>query len=609
LLEGFEAPVQRDQILKIDWRQFSLSAVDVAAAPACRWEIKDRKMTARLDIEQVRQLMTPVSGPTGRGSLDADVVIVGAGPIGLTAANLLGSLGISTILLEQNEKTADLPKALAVDDEYMRLLDNVGIAKSLEAHTSPPFGIYFYSPLGPAIVKVMPFITSNGFGTRTGIMQPVFEKVLLAAAQRFECVDLQFRSAVTAVKQNRAGVTLSVKTASGEQKVVTARFVLACDGARSFVRSALQIAFEGTRIDEPHLVIDLAEFPDQSPYSRFFCNPERPLNSIPTPYGGRRLEFMLNPGDVYSEIASEESIRYLFKHHSPYGDVKPKIIRAVVYGFSERIAKHLQKDRIFLLGDAAHVMPPFGAQAMNTGARDANNICWKIAAVLSGKAAPALLDTYEPERRPQIEAIVRYSVWVGRLANLRNRFLAMARDIGFLAINCVPSVRRYFAEMRYLPKRPLTSGFLSRPGEPPKQSLLGKVFPRLEFESADKQSVSFDRLAGSDFMLVGIGLSPEEMRSSASHPLCRSFGARALAVELAGPPPSGDDLIEGVTLLGKDARERLSVHIGDVLLIRPDRYVAAAVPVGEAATAFDDLRQKFEPIRRTSTPSAGTYAA
>lgn len=550
-------------------------------------------MTDRLSLEQVRKLIKPVAGPSGRGTTNADVVIVGAGPIGLTAASILGSLGISTLLLERNESTSDLPRALVIDDEYIRLLDNLGILSGMRTHLSPPFGIFFYSSRGQPIIKVRPFRTPNGFGTRSGMMQPIFEKMLLTNAQRFECVDLQYGATVTGISQNSDGVRLSVRISSGMEHAVSGRFLLGCDGARSFVRSELGIAFEGTRIDEPHLVIDLAEFPDQSPYSRFFCNPTRPLNSIPAPYGGRRLEFMLDPGEDHQAVASEERVRNLFDNYSPYKGIEAKIIRSVVYGFSERIAQRLQSGRVFLLGDAAHVMPPFGAQAMNTGARDVNNLCWKIAGVLSGRAAPRILMTYESERRPQVEAIIRYSVTIGKLANIRSWPLALLRDAVFWALNCIPSIRRFFSSMRYMPKPWLERGLLVREigrGSSP----VGRVCPRIMLAMANGRTASIDAFAGNQFVLVGVGLTPEEMRDGANHPFCRQFNVRAVAVDLGDVGWPDAHGVFGARLDGDDLREDLMRNRGKLLLVRPDRYIAAAASPAHIRTTLDKLQTLIE---------------
>src|SRR5215470_18415462 len=244
-------------------------------------------------------------------------------------------------------------------------------------------------------------------------------------------------------------------------------------------------------LNEPHLVVDFAEFPDQSPFSRFFCDPRRPFNSILMPYGGRRIEFMLMDGDDREAVKSLASIERLVKRHTPYADVKLKVVRSAVYGYSARVAERLQKHRVFLLGDAAHVMPPFGSSGMNTGARDANNLCWKIALVLNNLAGADILDSYDPERRPQIEAVVRYSVLVGRLANIRSWPLAMVRDAFFAAANLIPSVRRYFREMRYMPKSMINRGLIV--AEPQRSSLVGRVFPRLTLRDGNGKP-DFDEL-------------------------------------------------------------------------------------------------------------------
>jgi len=145
---------------------------------------------------------------------------VGAGPIGLTAANVLGSLGVKALLVERNDFSSDLPRALVVDDEYMRLLDNLGILPSLRDDIAAPFGIYFYSSRGRPIIKVRPFLTANGFGTRTGVVQPVFEKILLSNIQRFECVDVQYLTTVPGLRAGADGVRLECARLAAKTEIL-----------------------------------------------------------------------------------------------------------------------------------------------------------------------------------------------------------------------------------------------------------------------------------------------------------------------------------------------------------------------------------------------------
>ena len=548
----------------------------------------DALKTRALSLQETLALITPGEAPADAVPASVDVVVVGAGPVGLTAANLLGSYGVDCLLIEQNRALSSTPKAIAVDDEYMRVLDRLDLVSTLKPHLSRPFGVHFMSPLGFALVKVPGFITPNGFGNRNAVLQPVFEKFLLDGSRRYPGVRIRFGAAVTSIVQGPDQLRLGLNTTDGPC-TVTARYVLACDGARSFIRTTLNIPFPGSRIDEPHLVIDLADFPDQVDYSRFFCNPVRPVNSVPAPYGGRRLEFMLSPRDDHDRILTDEGIRELVDRHTPYRGVALNIVRRAIYGFSERIAGQLQSGRVFLLGDAAHVMPPFGGQGMNTGARDAANLCWKVAAVLRGDMSPPALGSYDTERRDHIRATVRYSVRVGRLANIRSRGLAGLRDAGFALANLLPSVRRYFREMRHLPRPFLTAGLLatSPAGD---DGLTGRILPRLLLRRAGLGELSLDEAAGPWFALIGMDVAPDVLAAAAAHPLWRRLQPALVPI---AADASGDQA-GGATLAAADDRGRdlLVRHRGTILVLRPDRYVAGrAKPdeIGGLSDRLDDL--------------------
>ena len=426
----------------------------------------------------------------------------------MTAALLLAHYGIDTVLLEKNETTSSLPRAIAIDDEYMRLLHRFGLGEAIRGHTSKPFGIHFISPFGLRLVEVPGFVTPNGFGNRNAVLQPVFEKILLQALRGTSAAKVRFGAEVTGLRQSDEGVALEISE-KGQTRNLKVSYVLGCDGARSYIRSALRISFEGKRIDAPHLVVDLAEFPDQADYSRFFCNPKRPVNSIPGPYGGRRLEFMLLADDDRDAIVTDAGIQALVDRHTPYAGIKLSIIRRAIYGFSERIAQRLHEKRAYLLGDAAHVMPPFGGQGMNSGARDAANLSWKIAGVLRGRLNPKILETYEQERRRHIRQIVDYSVWIGKLANIRSWPLALLRDVVLGALNSIPPVARFFSSMRYMPKPYFDAGFVGT--GPIKDNLTGRMLPLLCVIDKAGHTTSLDEIAGPSFALVGFDVAPNAL--------------------------------------------------------------------------------------------------
>jgi 3-(3-hydroxy-phenyl)propionate hydroxylase len=537
-------------------------------------------------LSLIQDLITPQLGPVGDLPIRTQVVIVGAGPAGLTAANLLGHYGVETLVLEARPATSDQPKAVGVDDEYMRLLDYLGLRVPMAGHYTEPFGIWFMGVEGRPIIKVPGAVTPNGYGKRAAVMQPVFEKILLVGALRHDKVSVRYSQSVETLTLREDSVEIRV---SG--KSVRADYVLASDGAHSFVRKSLGIPFVGSHIDEPHLVIDFAEFPDQSPFSRFFCSPRRPFNSIPSAYGGRRIEFMLNPEDNRDDIVTDESIRRLVDEHTPYAGTPLKIIRRAVYGFAERVAARLQLGRVFLVGDAAHIMPPFGGQGMNTGARDANNIAWKLALVLRNRAPASLLDTYDLERRDQIETIVKYSVWVGKLANIRSVALARIRDFALIAAQSIPAIRRYFSEMRYMPRPTILEGVIARRGAIFTE-LIGRPFPFLIL-TFTAGPMSIDAFADCDFCLIGIGVDPSELMRATKHPiwdrppkllsLLSDSATKLSGVEspkIFAPPPLLDKLR------------------GSICLLRPDRYVAAVATPAGILGALDDLEPDLAPPER-----------
>jgi 3-(3-hydroxy-phenyl)propionate hydroxylase len=539
----------------------------------------------QLSFQEVVATNKPIEGPTSVLPEKTDVAIIGAGPVGLVAANLLGVYGVNTVLIERNRLSSDQPKAVIMDDEFLRLIHRLGTVEALRPHlTTVPFGVHFYSPLGFEIVKAEGFITPNGFPNRNSVSQPMLEKILLKSLQRLDSVTICYGHTAKELSQTDADVQVAVEDEFGHARRISARFLLGCDGVHSFVRESLNIAFEGLRLNEPHLVVDFAEFPDQSPFSRFFCDPRRPFNSILMPYGGRRIEFMLKDGDDRERIKSFESVQRLVKRHTPYADVELKVIRSAVYGYSARVAERLKQHRAFLLGDAAHVMPPFGSSGMNTGARDANNLCWKIALVINNLAGAEILDSYDPERRPQIESVVKYSVLVGRLANIRSWPLAMVRDAFFAAINLSPRVQRYFREMRYMPKSIITRGLIVT--QQRRSSLVGRAFPRLTLLSGDAK-LDFDDLCGKGFALIGIDINHVTLTKIAHLAPWTKIKPACFNVRVGtGPQP-------GFAVDDDSHRKLLAPHSGEIAIVRPDRYIAAMATADELLCRADFFGRKL----------------
>ncbi|OTP76197.1 FAD-dependent monooxygenase [Caballeronia sordidicola] len=538
-----------------------------------------------LTLEQTLVRTGSLAGPRERLPQQTQVLIVGGGPAGLTALHLLTAHNIDCVLIEKNLETSQQPKAIAVDDEYLRLLTNLGVGEVVLQNASAPFGIHFISSSGKPLVTVNAFRTPNGFGNRVAISQPLFEKTLLQTLPRLSNT-VCYGSELQGIRVKADSTEVDVKVSSGEVKTITTRFVLACDGARSAVRSLLGIGFPGKRIDEPHLVIDLADFPDQTPASRFHCLPARPFNSIPGPFGGRRLEFMLKPEDDRAWLQTDEGIRWIVDEFSPYKGIKLQIIRRAIYGFSERIADRLQEGGVFLLGDAAHVMPPFGGQGINTGARDAANITWKLAAVLNGSAPQQLLESYDPERRHQITKVVEYSVRIGKLTNIRSTGLARLRDRVVQVVNLYPPARDYLAQMRYMPRPRIHSGLVLRSATAPARTKkrIGTMFPRLRLLTNEGSPAYIDQHVGFKHALVFLDASDRDVESARKMALGLLPEIMVVDLRRQSDLPTRQDV-----LLTEDPLTELFFGTGVplVILVRPDKYIAAIEQVFESKALLD----------------------
>jgi 3-(3-hydroxy-phenyl)propionate hydroxylase len=274
----------------------------------------------------------------------------------------------------------------------------------------------------------------------------------------------------------------------------------------------------------------------------------------------------------------------LVARHTPYKDYDLKIVRTAVYGFSARIAERMQDGRIFLLGDAAHVMPPFGAQGLNSGARDAANLTWKIAAVLCGEMGLRALESYDSERRRNVKDTVDYSVRVGRLANIRFWPAALLRDAFFAMANLFPPVRRYFREMRYMPTPHLNAGLVVI-SQHENASLAGRVFPRPSLIDENGRYSSFDALTGLGFALVGVDVGPESVARAARHHLWERLRPSTMSLLYDNRQSTSAQGVSVYRVADDDAaKTALAAFSGQIAIVRPDRYVAGtASPAGFGA--------------------------
>jgi len=515
---------------------------------------------------------------------DYDVAIAGAGPTGLVTATLLGLAGIRTLLLERNAGTVTEPRAVSIDDESLRTMQACGLIDQVLANVALDYGSIYVDGGGAEFARVMPTLRDYGYPRRNAFRQPLLEATLREGLRRFPHVDVLFGHALEGFTQDDACVTLTVRRGDGGIGTYRAQFLAAADGGRSMVRKAIGAKLEGSSFEERWLIVDLERTEDPLRETRVTCDPDRPAISLPGPHRTRRYEIRLKDGETDDDILRPDSISALLAARGP--DAKSPILRKRVYTFHARRADIWSQGRVFLLGDAAHLTPPFAGQGMNTGVRDAQNFAWKVAAVVRGTFSPRLLETYQQERLPHAWSMIMLALRMGAVMAPHKRWIAFATRCVFRLLSLVPPAKDYVAQMRFKPKPRFEAGFIHRPGG---RGLVGTMFPQPLVETANGERILLDQAMGPGFALVCLTDDATPLfRSITGHPWDTLLPARVhiLPRSRAFAPECGAQAVRDLNgfFAGKEREfaDRLFV-------IRPDRYVAAELPLGDITRASADF--------------------
>lgn len=508
------------------------------------------------------------------------VAIAGAGPTGLTLANLLGVYGIPCVILERNAATVHEPRAVSIDDESLRTMQAAGLVEEVMSETVHGYGSHYFSARGRCFAKVQPTEQPYGFPRRNAFRQPILEQQLNEGLKRFPHVTALFEHELVSFTQNAERVTLRVRHDGGERDI-TADYLVACDGASSAVRRALGIALSGSTFRERWLILDLENSPVSSPHTKVFSNPARPCIALPGPNLTRRYEFLLHENERDEDMLAPSMVKHLMETHEAAPE--SRLVRKVVYTFHARLAERWSEGRVYLAGDAAHLTPPFAGQGMNSGLRDAFNIAWKLAAVTQKRLGPGLLKSYEPERRDHVWAMIEFALNIGRVLSPPNRLAALAIEWGFRALALFPKARDYIAQMKFKPPPRFAKGFIVPDGASARETLVGRMLPQPRVRSEGKD-VLLDEVLGPGFALLVKSSRAETVVPLLQDKLWRDLGARI--VVMGSKAPAGAIAVQMLSPV-----PRFDAYDDHVLLLRPDRYVAACVTVDELTKGGEAVGQ------------------
>ncbi|OXS15727.1 3-(3-hydroxyphenyl)propionate hydroxylase [Zobellella denitrificans] len=537
---------------------------------------------------------------------DADVVIAGAGPVGLMIANYLGHCGVEVMVVEKLDTLIDFPRAIGLDDESLRTFQAVDLAEQVLPHTTPMHAMRFLTPKGRCFADIQPNTDEFGWSRRNAFIQPLADKVLYDGLARFDKVRVLFSRDLQAFSQDGEGVSLTLAGPQGEERL-RARYLVACDGGNSLVRRTLDISFDGKTAPNQWIVIDVRNDPLGTPNIYMCCDAERPYVSAALPHGIRRFEFMVMPGETEEQLSRPEELQRLLAKVLP-DPTRVDVIRQRVYTHNARLAGEFRRGRILLAGDAAHIMPVWQGQGYNSGMRDASNLAWKLALVVQGLAGDELLDSYQQERRDHARAMIDLSVTAGHVLAPPKKWQASLRDGISWLLNYIPPVKRYFLEMRFKPMPQYHQGVLVEPTPKLKQSPVGKLFIQPKVRLGE-QVLLLDEVIGRRFAVIAWGTDPTYGLSAEELAHWQRLGTRFIQVVPSVQLQAEASLAEGVIRIGDESgrlKEWFGRYPASIAVLRPDRFVAGiAIP----QTLEPLCRQLRQVLKAKNQPQQAPAAA
>jgi 3-(3-hydroxy-phenyl)propionate hydroxylase len=525
-------------------------------------------------------------------AVDVDVAIVGFGPGGEALASLLGQAGHRVVVFEKSPALYGMPRMSTLDGEIARLLLHTSDAgKALQGAVPQLYG-NLYGADGELAIRADWSDEICGHPSHLSLHQPNIEAAMQERIASCPTVNLRWGTEVVGIEDigDRVRVTAWPPAAAGGQgteggeQEVTASYVVGMDGASSFVRQALGIELEVLREHDDRWFLtdfDIVDPSVSTPETEIHMEPERPYYWGPNGAGRCRTDVRVM-GDVDTTALMDNEHGYAWLEENigiPRESVR--ITRRVLYRFRSQYARSFRKGRVFLGGDAAHAMTPYMAQGSCSAMRDGANLAWKLDLVLSGRARPELLDSYEPERMAHAVPLVHASLAQWGLMSEEDPEKAAARDAYLRS-----------GQARVPPMPTLTAGIVHRAdGEivPP----AGFLGPQGRVRLNGREDL-LDDIAGFGFQLIS-SLPLDDILTGTQRARLAELGAKVVVLGAGGGQAQDLD--------GTYARF-LADHAATAVLSRPDFYLFGTAS-GAAATGalVDELLEQL-PLSPSQVPVA-----
>ncbi|OED38756.1 3-(3-hydroxyphenyl)propionate hydroxylase [Chromatiales bacterium (ex Bugula neritina AB1)] len=514
-------------------------------------------------------------------SLDADVAIIGAGPVGTLLAILLGKQGKRVTLVERWPTIYDRPRAVTMDHEVARILATFGIDSNNDAAIEYHEELYYWKNAALEDLQIVDWksVSPSGWRVTYWFNQPELETRLHSIAAEIPAITLLRGWEAIELIENSDNVTVDLQETEelvgigGKQQSFQASYVVGCDGANSFVRDQLGINVIDKGYFFDWLILDMVPHGDYkvSPAQWQLCDPERPTTLVPGGPGRRRWEFMVKPGESSGEIAKPESAWKLLEPWGLYPH-NATLERSAVYRFQARWAERWRIGRCMIAGDAAHLMPPFAGEGMCAGFRDAVALGWRLNAIVEGRLSDAVLDSYESERIHHARHYIDFSQELGKIICIADPEEAALRD------------QTMKAELAARNHEPISGDLVHLgPGIWCEDTAAAGELSTQGIVEVNGKRDRFDQAIGQGWIVVGLNTDPAQALTAKQLAALSALDGRTVKIGSAGSDCDAIDC-EGTYQAWMASIE------ADYFILRPDFYLAAS------ASSATDLCNRFDQI-------------
>lgn len=494
-----------------------------------------------------------------------DVVIIGYGPVGAALATYLGKLGVSALVVDKATDILKMPRAIALDNEALRVLQQIGLEDDC-----------FEKIIIPKVKMKCPYLgdfaeinTLGKFDQLPKLVtfyQPDLERALREKVEKYSHIQVSLSTEFISYEESEDCLKVTLKDSFGARHIVDTKYLVAADGASSKIRDLIGQSFSGQSYIEDWLIIDANQRMDKAiDHVEFVCDPKRPTPHMPAPGGRERWEFMLQSGESRAEMENPEKVRQLLK---PWiGLEKINIERQAVYRFHARCCERFSQGRIFLVGDAAHITPPFVGQGLVAGLRDIANLGWKLSAVLKNQASENILHSYDQERRPHARKMISMAKLMGHMVMPQNKYSAIAVHGLMKSICLTPKLGSLITDLKVKPQNRFTKGLFYKSYRSNIFGAGGQI-EQILLEDFESKELLSDDLFKDDFTILGLGVDPSVYIDQEILTKWHAIGGRVIAVTTTS--------LQGLnTTWVKDSQRKWMSKVDQpwILIIRPDRII------------------------------------